>query len=470
MSRRGVALLVALVGFLALAGSSQASSPAEQQIQELFWAITWFALLVSVIVYGALFYFLWRYRQSASPPSDAGTEGEAAGHRKVEVVWTVFPIVILLLITVISIPVLLYTDSIPPADVTIRVTGERFVWRFRYEEPGVPEANWTETIGEAWFQRGVVVRFVITSNDVAHSFAVPQLGIKIDAIPHQTTETWTRVDVAGDYFNQCAEFCGVGHHGMRATIHVFEPQHGRRPFGPPPTPIPFTDVVLNALGSPPWSIDPRVIEATNGTTLRLRIWNNNSQDYTFRIDSPVDQETRVPAFRHAWLNTTLNVTVDTPVAYGPIQPGARENGLNGTLNITIAFLIELREWSLFPPRLERPTGSVTFLLRNLGVYAHNFTMGGVYDEVRWDPPILPGHSVVIGPFNLSEDASGTYWCAVPGHREQGMEAPYKIGAGGDPGQAAAELPLFEMAEITFAIGVPVTLAYVVRHARRRRDG
>jgi len=188
----------------------------------------------------------------------------------------------------------------------------------------------------------------------------------------------------------------------------------------------------------------------------------------FRIDSPVNRETPVPAFGHAWMNTTMNVTSDTVVDYGPTNATARANEMVGKLNITIAFPIELREWTVRPSPLDLPKGSVKFLLRNLGSQAHNFAMGGVYSGVKWDTPILPGQSVVIGPFDLDQDASGMYWCAIPGHRELGMEAPFDVGAGGDPG-GTAELPLFEMAAITFAIGVPVTLAYVVRHARRRGE-
>ena len=466
MVRRGAPPLIGLAGLLALGGSAQASSPSERQIQELFWAVTWFALLVSVIVYGALFYFLWRYRQSASPPRRISSEGPSEGNRKVEMIWTAFPIVILVIITLLSFPVLLYTDTMPPADVTIHVTGSRFYWTFTYEEPGVDEQNWTTTFGEAWFQRGIVVHFLVTSNDTIHSFALPQLGVKIDAIPHKTNVVWTRVDVAGDYLTQCAEFCGVGHHDMRATIHVFEPEAGRKPYGPVPSTLPFADVELRGFGSPPWSIQPPEIDATDGEPLRLRIWNNNSQDYTFRIDSPIDREVLVPAFAHAWLNTTINVSSDTQVPYGPTDLTARGYGMNGTLNVTVAILIELDEYTITSPLILEKV-SVKFLLRNVGSQAHNFAMGGVYETVQWAGLIPGGQSVVIGPFDLDQDASGQYWCAVPGHRSLGMEGNYKVGAGG--AAATTEAPLFEMAATTFAVGVPVTLAYVVRHARRRDE-
>jgi cytochrome c oxidase subunit 2 len=467
MARRGLLLLAALGFFLTIVGSAQASSPSARQIDGLFWAITWFALGVSVIVYGGLFYFLWRYRQGASPARPGGGETHE-GNKRVETIWTIFPVVILVIITLLSFPVLMFTDTMPPADVRIHVTGNRFSWTFAYEEPGVAPENWTRTVGEAWFQRGIVVHFIVNSTDVIHSFALPQLGVRIDAIPHHYNTAWTRVDVAGDYLTQCAEFCGVGHHGMRATIHVFNPEPGRKPYGPPPASLPFTTVELRGFGSPPWSIVPREINATNNETLRLLIVNNNPENYTFRVDSPIGQAISVPAFSSAWLNFTVSVASDETVSYGPTNATARGFGLNGTMNVTTAITIILNEYSVDPDPHKLDVGRpVRFLLRNVGSQAHNFRMGGVYGDVIYTAPILAGQSVVIGPFNFTQDATDVYWCDIPGHRALGMEAPYQVGAGS--ALVSGDVPLYEMTITTFAIGVPVTVAYVVRHARRRDE-
>jgi cytochrome c oxidase subunit II len=420
-----------------------------------------------VLVFGLLAYFLWRYRESASPPRPV-EEDPGGSHRKLEIVWTAFPIVILVIITVISVPVLLYTDTLPPGDVTVHVTAERFVWRFEYEEPGVDPANWTETIGEAWFQEDIIVRFKVTSLDVIHSFALPQLGIKLDAIPGQVNEQWVRVDDPGDYITQCAEFCGIGHYGMRATIHVFPAGSQPKLFGPPPTTVPFTDVELRENAVPPWTIEPATIDATGGETLRLRVWNNNSANYAFRVDPPIGLQVDVPPFGYAWLNGTINVTADVLVPYGPTDLTARANGMVGTLNVTVAVLVEFREYSLSPNPLVLPKGPTKFLLRNVGNQAHNFTMGGEYAFVKHDA-LIPAHSsVVVGPFDLPDDASGLYWCAVPGHRSSGMQATYQVGQGGMI-DAEARVPILDMAILTFAVGIPATFGYVVHHARRREE-
>ncbi|HEV8595322.1 MAG TPA: cytochrome c oxidase subunit II [Thermoplasmata archaeon] len=463
--RRGFAVLA---GFLVLLWSpmpalAEGGGPIQRQIDELFWAITWFALLVAVIVFGALFWFMIRYRRSVSPEPL-----HIEGNKRLELVWTVFPTVILVLITAISIPVLLYTDTPPPADTTVTIIGQRFSWKFEYEDG-------MNTSAEMWIQEDVVVRFRVTSIDVIHSFAVPQLGIKLDAIPGRYNTGWFIADTPGDYLNQCAEFCGDGHWGMRAVIHVFPAGSQPKIYGPPPVSIPFMNVELREFGgngSAPWSIAPSVIEAVPLDVLRLKVWNNNSIAYTFQVDSPIDQNVTVPSTGFAWLNfTPPEVIVDTNVTYGPTNATARSQGMVGTLVIYAAIVIELHDSPYFvrPNPLVVPLNEpVRFLLKNTGTLDHNFTMDA-FPNVRYDPLIPPGGSVVIGPFVFSSDESGQYWCNVIGHRQAGMVANFRVGAGGTNGAATTSVPVFEMIALTIFIGGIATFAYVVHHARRQDE-
>lgn len=463
MVRRGFAGLVgSLVFLLTVNSASAATGPIERQIQELFWAITWFALLVAAIVFGALFWFMYRYRRSVSPEPH-----HVEGSRRIEFVWTVFPTVILILITAISFPVLLYTDTPPPADTTVTVQAQRFSWKFIYEDG-------TNTSGELWIQEDIVVHFRVTSLDVIHSFAVPQLGIKVDAVPGRFNTGWLIADTPGDYLDQCAEFCGVGHYGMRATIHVFPRGAHPKIYGPPAVPPPYEDVELREFGgnaTEPWSIEPRVLNATTGEVVRLLIWNNNSGAYTFQIDVPIDQNVTVQPFGSAWLNFTApTVSVDTNVTYGPTDPTARAQGMVGTMVLKAAFLIELDEWVVLPNPLLLPRNQpVKFLVRNIGTFDHNLSFGG-HPNVKHDPLISGGGFVVIGPFVFADDETGLFWCNVPGHRPQGMEATFQVGVGGDGGGLEGiSVPVFEMMALTFLVGGVATFAYVVHHGRRRDE-
>lgn len=460
MVRRGSAALAGLLFLLSAGAARAADGPIERQIQDLFWAITWFALLVAAIVFGALFWFLIRYRRSVAPEPHL-----VEGSKRLEFVWTVFPTVILILITAISVPVLLYTDTPPPADTTVTIIAQRFSWRFVYEDG-------TNTSGEMWIQEDAVVHIRVTSMDVIHSFALPQLGIKLDAVPGRMNLGWFTADTPGDYLTQCAEFCGAGHYGMRAVIHVFEAGSQPRIYGPPPSVLPHTDVELREFGGTPWSIDPPTLEATPADVVRLRIWNNNTQLYTFQVDTPIDQTVAVGAFNSQWLNfTPPEVSMDTNVTYGPTDSTARSQGMVGRLVIRAAIVIELHDTPYYVrpnPLLLPKDQPVRFLLKNTGTLLHNFTMDG-YPSVKYDPLISPGESVVIGPFTFADDDSGQYWCAVSGHKEDGMIASYGIGSGGDGGGGESSVPVFEMMALTTFVGVVWTFAYVVHHARRRDD-
>lgn len=469
MARRGALLLLTLLSGLVLAGTAQASSPVERQIQDLFWTITWFAIGVSVVVYGVMFWFLYRYRQSVSPRRAEHLEG----HRGVEIAWTVVPTIILVIITAVSIPVLFFTDTPPAHDTVVTVAAQRFSWTFTYEDGN-------STSGELWFQEDVVVLFEVTSLDVIHSFAVHELGIKIDAVPGRVNHFWVRADDPGDYLVQCAEFCGVGHYGMAGSVHVYAAGTQPKIYGPPPEALTHTDVELREFGgnaTAPWSISPSRLERPIGTEVRFRIWNNNSAARDFRVDAPVNETVAVPSFGSAWLNFTLSIASPDPIPYGPTSAAARANGMVGSLVVRSGRIITVllddaqagagHSWSVSPSVIEIDLGeTIMFELRNIGSTVHNFAMGGVYEDVRCETLIPAGTTALCGPFVFDQgDAAGKYWCEVPGHRALGMEASYVVGEPTIVQERA--VPIFEMALIGFSVCGVAMFAYVLQHARRR---
>lgn len=208
-----------------------ATDPA-REVASLFNITLWIALVVFVLVEGLLVYIIIKFRKNTKVPRDETHRG----HTTAEVVWTVIPAAILLFLGFLSAGTLVKIDVIPDdVDFTIGVDASQFVWRFTY-----PEGN--ATIGELRLQENSRVRVEITSRDVIHAFAVPEFAIKQDAVPGKTSTAWFDTpDVTSgtrEFFVQCMEYCGVGHHDMRAKITVFAEGTQPLPYGRAPPAAP----------------------------------------------------------------------------------------------------------------------------------------------------------------------------------------------------------------------------------------
>jgi cytochrome c oxidase subunit 2 len=196
--------------------------------------------LISVLVLVLLVVALIRFRRGANPVPSRNSHNTT-----IEVVWTLVPVLVLVAIAIPSIRLLRHQYSPPPADVTVKVTGHQWYWSYELPDYGVSfdsymlkeasdptrQANQrarTDADGPpllAVDQRlvipqGKVVKFIVTADDVIHSFAMPAFWIKQDANPGQLHETWAKVDRAGVYFGQCSELCGARHGFMPIAIEV----------------------------------------------------------------------------------------------------------------------------------------------------------------------------------------------------------------------------------------------------------
>ncbi len=225
---RAVALSVA-VALTGCASAPSALSPVSsnaQQISDLFWPILIIASAVFLIVEGLLLYAVVRYR---SKQRDR-LPNQITGNRRLEVAWTLVPAVILAAVYIMSLQTLGSVASQPVTPTTaasatgdppnqplhVRVIGHQWWWEFDYPDLHITTAN------ELHVPVGVDVDLAVESIDVIHSFWVPQLGGKVDAIPGHTNHTWVHVLSAGTYHGQCAEFCGIEHALMRFNV-VAEP-------------------------------------------------------------------------------------------------------------------------------------------------------------------------------------------------------------------------------------------------------
>jgi len=194
---------------------------------------------ISIFVLILLGLTMVKYRRSANPiPS------RTSHNTVIEVIWTVVPVLILVAIAIPSIRLISKQYSPPPADVTIKAIGNQWYWTYQYPDNGgfeivsnmlkekgeVPAGQRSRTDADGprllaaderlVIPAGKVVKFIITSADVIHSFAVPAFWTKMDATPGRLNETWVKVDRPGVYFGQCSELCGARHGFMPIAVEV----------------------------------------------------------------------------------------------------------------------------------------------------------------------------------------------------------------------------------------------------------
>ena len=242
--KRLIALVVTGVAFIAAGGVAWAGlgqpSPWELGLQELASPvmddIVWFhSFLLWLIAAIALFVLILlaiivvRFNARANPVPSRTTHNTF-----IEIIWTVVPVLILVMVAVPSFRLLFYQLKIPPADVTVKATGKQWFWSYSYPDSkfefdslmvqdkdlkaGQPRLLAVDN--ELVVPVNKVVRVLVTGADVIHSFSVPSFGIKIDAIPGRLNETWFKAEREGMYYGQCSQLCGRDHAFMPIAVHV----------------------------------------------------------------------------------------------------------------------------------------------------------------------------------------------------------------------------------------------------------
>jgi cytochrome c oxidase subunit 2 len=193
-----------------------------QVVNDLFWLFFWPAVAVAVLVFAWMGYAMVKFRAKPGQPEpkDAPVAGQIPPHRgsrKVEVTWTVIPTVIVLFLAAVSMGPLNFLWNPPPGEhLTIRVESYQWAWDFVYPEG-------FKTLNELRVPMGQPVVLDVRSRDVIHAFYVPDFALKTDAVPGQPTVMWFNATKTGTYRAQCAEYCGLAHARMLATVIVMEP-------------------------------------------------------------------------------------------------------------------------------------------------------------------------------------------------------------------------------------------------------
>jgi len=217
-----LALLVTITTLLfpmaALAAPPSPLDPASvgaRSLANLHYIIFIVAALVFLVVGALLSYSLVRFqRKSENEPQP---DQNFPGNPKLEIIWTAAPILILMVLLALTFQTLndIGLDN-HPAGLTIRVTGKQWVWEVNY-----PEYN-LNLMGELRVPVNQDIKIELTSQDVIHSFWVPRLGERQEAIPGYLTTTWFRAGQEGTYPGECAEYCGLAHSNMVLKVIVLD--------------------------------------------------------------------------------------------------------------------------------------------------------------------------------------------------------------------------------------------------------
>jgi cytochrome c oxidase subunit 2 len=216
----GFALVAAIVAPSAFAQFTPVvpESPNADGIRTSYLFITIFTVAIFLLVEGLLVAFMWRYRRRKRPRFEDGAP--VHGATRLELAWTGGPVIVLFIIAVFVFAELPGIKNIPTAtageeQLEIKITGRQFYWQFEYP-------NGVVAIDTMRAPAGVPVKLVVTSPDadVIHSWWIPALGGKFDAIPGRTNQTWFQADKPGTYKGQCAELCGLEHAQMLASVEV----------------------------------------------------------------------------------------------------------------------------------------------------------------------------------------------------------------------------------------------------------
>ena len=218
------------------------ATASSHEVYQLHMIIFGICCVIGLIVFGAMFYSMWKFRKSKGAVAATWSHNTTA-----EVIWTVVPILILIVMAVPATGTLMRMADTGNADMTVKITGYQWKWRYEYVGTDVNfissltrEADAARRLGSGVdvsqipnylldvdkpliIPTDTKIRFVITADDVIHSWWVPALGWKQDAIPGFINEAWTEVKEPGTYRGQCAELCGKDH-GFMPIVVIAKPK------------------------------------------------------------------------------------------------------------------------------------------------------------------------------------------------------------------------------------------------------
>ncbi len=215
-------------------GLQQAAAPSMEDIVWFHDFLLWIITGITIFVLILLLIVILKFNARANPVPSRTTHNTL-----LEILWTVIPVVILVVIAIPSFRILFVQLNLPPADVTVKATGKQWYWSYGYPDNGKFEFDsllvqdkdlkpdqprLLAVDNEMVVPVNKVVRVQVIGADVIHAFAVPSFGVKIDAIPGRLNETWFKATREGVYYGQCSELCGKDHAFMPIAVRVVSDQ------------------------------------------------------------------------------------------------------------------------------------------------------------------------------------------------------------------------------------------------------
>lgn len=183
---------------------------------------------ISLFVLALLVWVIVRYNRRSNP-----TPAKFAHNTPLEIVWTVIPVLILTVIAAFSFPLLYKYHTVPPADLTVKATGNQWFWSYEYPDQKI--AEYTSNIlpedkAGAMYKLATtaplvvpvnkVTKVLVSGNDVLHAFFIPAFGVQVTAVPGRVNQVWFKPRTVGTYYGQCNELCGVDHAFMPIEVKV----------------------------------------------------------------------------------------------------------------------------------------------------------------------------------------------------------------------------------------------------------
>ena len=211
-------------------GFQKPSSDVMRSVLELHDFVLIMMTAITIFVLALILYVVFRFRRNVNP-----NPSKRSHNTFIEILWTGIPVVILIAMAIPSFKLVYQQDVIPETDMTIKVIGHQWYWEYQYPEhddisfesymtpddelePG--DIRLLTVDNHLVLPANKNIHVLVTAGDVLHSFAMPSLGVKKDAVPGRLNETWFNIDEPGIYRGQCSELCGTGHGYMPIVIEA----------------------------------------------------------------------------------------------------------------------------------------------------------------------------------------------------------------------------------------------------------